>query len=148
MILINSLGIQDSGGITVLDKMLFECVNSEYDYLIVCNQNTNILNLIQKYSEIENFEFFVLLSKGFLHRLYFENVVFRKIIKEEDISLVYNFSGSAQFFLPIPQLTKIHNLLFYSTTINNVYFQKKYFKLWLKHIFLKRIVFHSMINQA
>ncbi len=41
-ILINALGIQDSGGITVLDKVLDEC--SRYtldDYLIVCHDNTN-----------------------------------------------------------------------------------------------------------
>ena len=37
----------------------------------------------QKYKNIENFEFLIIPSKGFFYRLYFENIVFRKIIKEK-----------------------------------------------------------------
>ena len=41
-ILINCIGIKDSGGITVLEKLLNEIKDSEYSYLIICNQNQNI----------------------------------------------------------------------------------------------------------
>ena len=98
MILINSLGIQDSGGITVFDKLLLEIAKSKYMFLIICNQNKSINKLYKKYKNIENFEFLIVPSKGFIHRLYFENIVFRKMIKEKNIKLVYNFSGTAQFF--------------------------------------------------
>ena len=104
--------------------------------------------MIDEYKSIKNFEFLMIENKGFIQRLYYENIVFRKMIKEEKISLVYNFSGSAQFFLPIPQITKVHNLLFYSKKIDKVYFEKKEYLKWFKQIFLKRIVFHMMLKQT
>ena len=148
MILINCLGIQDSGGITVLDKLLSEINKSHFDYLIVCNQNENIEKLVNESESVGSFQFLLTPSKGFLYRLYLENIVFRKIIKEKNIKLVYNFSGSAEFFSEVPQMTKVHNLLFYSKKIDKVYFQKKQFRLWFKQIFLKRVVFHSMLRQV
>lgn len=147
-ILINSLGIQDSGGITVLGKLLDELKNSSYTYLIVCNKNSNIENLKKKFDNCKNLKFKVFISKGFLHRLYYENVILRKVIKKEEISLIYNFSGTAQFFLKIPQITKIHNLLFYSKKIDSLYFEKKEYLSWLKQIFVKRLVFHTLIKQS
>lgn len=147
-ILINCFGIQDSGGITVLDKLLLEAERSQYNHLIVCNQNMNIRKLIEKYKNNKNFEFLVIPSKGFLYRLYYENIVFKKIVKEKNIDLIYNFSGSAQFFSSTPQLTKVHNLLFYSKKIDEVYLERKQYTNWLKQIFLKRIVFHNLIKQT
>lgn len=148
-LLINVLGIQDSGGITVLEKLFTELLNTnKYNYLIICTKNKNILNLIDEYKSMKNFEFLMIENKGFIQRLYYENIVFRKIIKEKKISLVYNFSGSAQFFLPIPQITKVHNLLFYSKKMDKVYFEKKEYLKWFKQIFLKRIVFHMMLKQT
>lgn len=148
MIFINALGIQDSGGITVLQKLLNEIKNYHYNFLIICNQNENIEKLYEKYKNIENFEFLIIPSKGFLYRLYFENIVFRKIIKEKNIELVYNFSGSSQFFPKVSQITKVHNLLFYSKKIDKIYFDKKEYFKWLKQIFLKRIIFHTMLRQT
>ena len=149
MIIINSLGIQDSGGITVFDKLLHELENNhKYSFLIMCNKHNNILSLLKKYEHVRNFEFMILNNRGFLHRLYFENIVFKKIIKEKNISLVYNFSGSAQFFLEVPQITKVHNLLFYSKKNDQVYFEKKYYLQWFKQICSKRLIFHSMIRQS
>lgn len=148
MILINSLGIQDSGGITVFDKLLLEIAKSKYRFLIICNQNENINKLYEKYKNIENFEFLIIPSKGFIYRLYIENIVFRKIIKEKNIDLVYNFSGSSQFFSKVPQITKVHNLLFYGKKIDKVYFEKKEYFRWTKQIFLKRIIFHTMLRQT
>lgn len=148
-ILINAFGIQDSGGITVLAKLFQELKNdSSKKYIIVCNNHLNINLLIQKYQNIKVFKFLLLEKRGFLHRIYYENIVFNRIIKENRIDLVYNFSGSAQFFLNIPQITKVQNLLFYSKKIDVVYFQKKQYLPWIKQVFLKRFVFHSMLRQA
>lgn len=148
-ILINSLGIQDSGGITVLDGLFHKLKDdASRVYLVVCYDNLHMNQLIHKYQEIKNFKFILLQNKGFLHRMYYENIIFNQIIKTNKIDLVYNFSGSAQFFLKIPQITKVHNLLFYSKKIDAVYFQKKKYLLWLKQIFLKRFVFHTMLRQT
>jgi len=147
-ILINAFSIQNSGGITVLDKLLFEIKNNSYKFLIICNENENIQKLIDKYKINLNFEFKIIENKGFLNRLYFENIIFKKIIKEKKIDLIYNFSGTVQYFSKVPQMTKVHNLLFYSKKIDEVYFQEKQYLVWLKQIYLKRLVFHSMINQA
>lgn len=147
-VLINCLGIQDSGGITVLETLLNEIKHSLYSNIIVCNPNDNIQNLVKKHNDSKNIEFLLIPSKSFLHRLYFENIVFRKIIKEKKIDLVYNFSGTAQFFSPVPQISKVHNLLFYSQKIDQVYFEKKQNFKWLKQIFLKKIVFHTLIKQS
>ncbi len=147
-ILINGLAIQDSGGITVLEKLLQEIQNSSFNYLIVCNKNDNILNLIVKYKDVENFEFMVLENKGFLYRLYYENIIFRKLLKDKNIDLVYNFSGSTQFFMKKPNITKVHNLLFYSKKVDLIYCQNKEYLKWFKQIYIKRLVFLSMIKQT
>lgn len=147
-LLINILGIQDSGGITVLEKLLNEIKDSKYYYLIICNQNQNIENLVKRFTNYKNLEFKVIPSKGFLNRIYYENIIFRKIIKEKNIDLVYNFSGTSQYFLPKIQLTKVHNLLFYSKKLDFFYFKNKKHLDWLKQVFLKRIVFHSMLQQT
>lgn len=147
-ILINVLSIIDSGGISVFEKILNEMKSTQHNFVIISNRNQNIINLIKKYKTVKNFKFYIIENKGFLHRLYYENIVFKKIIKEQNISLVYNFCGSAQFFLPVVQITKVHNLLFYSKKIDKVYFEKKEYFNWLKQIFLKRIIFHNMLRQT
>lgn len=147
-ILVNSLSITDSGGITVFDKLLNEVKDNKHKYLIICSKNKNISNLIKKYINYDNFEFLLISSKSFLNRLYYENIIFRKIIKERNIKLVYNFSGTSQFFLKIPQITKVQNLLFYSKKIDKIYFEKRKYLSWLKQILLKRIIFHIMLRQS
>ena len=83
-VLINVLGIQDSGGITVFEKVLEELLlNKENQYIIIANNNLNINILITKYKNIDFFEFITIPSKGFLHRLYYENIKFKIIIEEK-----------------------------------------------------------------
>ncbi len=147
-ILINTFSIQDSGGITVLHKLLNEIKNSKYSYLVVCSKNKNIEELIRVFQTYENIDFLTIKNKGLLYRLYYENIIFHKIIKDKKINFIYNFSGSAQFFLKIPQMTKVHNLLFYSKNTDNVYFTQQRYIKWIKQVFLKRIIFHTMIKQA
>jgi hypothetical protein len=150
MILVNALGITNSGGIIVLDKFLYECLKDPLGrkYLIVANDNVNIRKLFDKYRESILFEFLFINNKGLIHRLFYENVIFRKLVKEHCIDLIYNFSGTAQFFTKIPQLVKIHNLLFYSKKLDGFYQEKRLFLRWFKDIFVKRIVFIQMFNFA
>lgn len=148
-ILINTLGIQDSGGIRVLDKLLNECkIKEDFKYLIFCNTNPNIEKLIQKYKSIEKFQFKSIENIGFMNRLYFENIKLNAIIVSENIDLIYNFSGTAQPFLKIPQLLKIQNLLFYTKKIDSIYKDNNRFLLWLKQIYLKRVVFKFMSERT
>jgi hypothetical protein len=148
-ILINALGIQDSGGITVFEKVLEELLlNKENYYVIVCNINININFLFHKYNNIKYFDFLLIPSKGFLYRLYYENIQFKKIIYEKEIELIYNFTGSSQFFIKTPQLIKIQNLLFYSKKLDDTYKQKDKFILWLKQIYLKRMIFIVMLKNS
>ncbi len=57
--LINMLGITNSGGIEVADKMLTELSKDTSSvYVIITDYNMNILKLINKYQNIKNFEFF------------------------------------------------------------------------------------------
>lgn len=148
-ILINALGIQDSGGITVFEKALDDCKSKNTNnYLIVCNDNPNTKYLADKYKNIKQFKFMFIQRKSFLYRLYYENFIFKNTIRDNNINLIYNFSGSSQFFLQIPQVIKIHNLLFYSKKLDNVYKQNNRFILWLKQVYLKRIIFKAMANHS
>ena len=149
MVLLNALGIQDSGGLKVLKKVLSDCLlNTQEKYLIVCNNNKEINFLFSKYKDTKHFKFHFLKSKSFLFRLYYENVKFHKIVTENNVNLIYNFSGTSQPFLNVKQLIKIQNLLFYTKKIDIVYKQKGKFLLWLKQIYLKRFIFNFMSNHS
>jgi len=146
-ILINALGIADSGGIVVLDKALAECATDKSNaLLIVCNSNENIRKLKIKYKEFN----FIMVRSGLLYRVFYENIIFRRLVIKNNIQLIYNFSGSAQlnFLAHIPQLTKVHNLLFYSRNLDAVYHSKKAYFEWFKQVFLKRLYFKFMLNQS
>jgi len=145
-VLINAFGIVDSGGITVLEKLLDELsVFESNHYYVFCNKNSNIEQTKIKYQFFPHIIFKESLNKGFIHRLYYENIVFKKIIKVHQINLIYNFSGSSQFFNKIHELVKIQNLLFFSKELDSEYIKKNQFLLWFKHIFLKRIVIRLML---
>ena len=146
-ILINALGITDSGGIVVLNKALAECATDKSNaLLIVCNSNENIRKLKIKYKEFN----FIVVRSGLLYRVFYENIVFRRLVKNHNIQLIYNFSGSAQlnFLINSLQLTKVHNLLFYSRSLDAVYHSKTAYFEWVKQVFLKRLYFKFMLNQS
>ncbi len=148
-VLINAFGIGDSGGLVVLEKLLDELsINESNHYYIVCNKNRNISRLKKKYQIFTNFTFKVVLNKGFLYRLYYENVVFRKLVEDNHINLIYNFSGSVQFFVKTPQVTKVHNLLFFSKKLDANYKLNSQLVLWIKQVFLKRLVFRFMLHRS
>ena len=138
-ILCNTIGISDSGGITVLEKVLDELLSEkESHYIFICSHNEGINKIREKYLSKENIDFIFIKNNSYFYRLYYENIIFRKIIKNNSISLVYNFSGSVQFFLRVPQITKIQNLLFFSKKLDNIYIKKRMFYFWAKQVFLKR----------
>ena len=149
-VLINSLGIQDSGGVVVFNHFLYEIKNNSSEFLIVCNSGKFVGAVIEQYKGYRNLRFVVLKNRGFVYRLYYENFIFKRLVKDNEIQLVYNFSGSAQlnFLIHIPQLTKVHNLLFYSRNLDAVYHSKKAYFEWFKQVFFKRLYFRFMLNQS
>ena len=111
----NAIGITDSGGVTVLKKLMQELTASKQDekFLFLFNENEHISRIIETYKKHNSFKFKFLSSKNFVYRFFFENVSLRKIIKRENINLIYNFSGSCQFFIKTPKIVKIQNLIFF-----------------------------------
>ena len=148
MILVNALGIKDSGGIIVLDKFLYECLKDPLGrrYLIVVNDNVNIRKLLSAHKESTLFKFLFINNKSLIYRLFYENIIFKRLVKEYCIDLIYNFSGTTQFFTKTPQLVKIHNLLFYSKKLDGFYQEKNLYLRWFKDVFVKRIVFRKIRN--
>ena len=146
-ILVNAFGIRDSGGISVLKKVIEEFLNcSKYRYIIVCNLSKNALNIEAKYKKYKHIDFVFVDSNSFLYRLYYENFKFSKIIDRKKVLLIYNFSGSAQVLSKAPQLIKVHNLLFFSKKLEKTYFKKRMFFTWVRQVFFKRQVFKFMIK--
>jgi hypothetical protein len=150
VILVNALGIVDSGGINVLRNTLEEFCDAKTNrYYLICNSNISTLSLAKNYKGLVHFNF-IFLKNGLLRRFYYEFVLFYFLYKKHKVDLIYNFSGSSQsflFFSP-PQVLKIQNLLFYSKTLDSFYWNKNKYLLWVKQIFLKRMIFMYMLKKA
>jgi len=148
-ILINGFGLTDSGAITVFEKLLNELSGiSSIKCNIVCYGGGNLDFLISKYSTNNNVNFIVTLNRSLFYRFYYENFIFRKIIRNKSIQLLYNFSGTYQFFIKIPQLVKVQNLLCYSKNLDLTYQRKNLFFVWSKQVFLKRLIFTFMLSKS
>jgi hypothetical protein len=148
-ILINAFGIVNSGGVAVLEKIFDEFFQNQHNhYIFICNNSEAIIKLADKHKDKNNFEFKFIFNNGLLHRMYFENFIFKEIVNNHRIDLIYNFSGTKQFFINTPQLIKIHNLLFYSKKLDDAYKLKSQFILWIKQIFFKRIIFKFMLKRS
>jgi len=138
----------DSGGISVLDKLLQECTKNDLvKYYIVCNGNSNIDRLIRRFHTFKNFEFKIVSNRGFFYRICYENIVFRGYIKN-NIDLIYNFSGSFQPWVRKPQIVKIHNLIFYSKVLDKAYKEKSQYIFWIRDVYLKRLFFKFALKNA
>lgn len=146
----NGIGITNSGGLIVLEKLFKECleVETENTFVFILTNGPLIRSLVGRYQGYESFEFRVLEIRSYMYRLYFENVGFKDIIRECDIDLVYNFTGSAQPYLDCLQLVKMHNLLFYSKRLNKRYREKFEYILWFRQVLLKGFVFRLMLRRA
>lgn len=149
-ILVNGFGISDSGGVNVLEKLFMECIdaNKNDKFIIMLTHGSHVAALVEKYKSYEIFTFKILKFKNYIHRFYYENRSFKVLIDQYKIDLVYNFSGSMQFFLDCRQIVKIHNLLWYSKKLDNSYKKNARFISWIKEVYLKRLVFRFMLNKS
>ena len=140
-ILLNALGIQDSGGITVLNKIYAELEKSQRNnYIFICNNSSTVMNLLDKYKARNNMTFHIVGRKGYLYRFYFENLICNKIANDHAIDLIYNLSGTKQFFTNIPQLVKVQNLSYFCKKLDDSYKSNSQLILWARQVYLKRLV--------
>lgn len=149
-ILVNAIGISDSGGATVMRKLVSELKDikskSHFTILISDKKIYDFYNL--HYINNSTIDFLFLDIKSNFHRLCIENFHFNKIVRELGIDLIYNFTGSSQFFLKTPQLLKIHNLLFYSKKLNDRYIHHMFLIKFIRQIYFKSTVFKYMLKRS
>ena len=146
-VLVNAFGITSAGGITVLKKTLDEFSdNQENQYYIFVFSNQNILNLVQKFNNINNVHFKIYNNYGILFRLLRENLYFLSFVLRNNISLIYNFTGTRQLIFGIPTILKIQNLLFFTKKLDSIYLNNNKKFLWLKQIWFKRFIFGLMLK--
>jgi len=146
-VLVNAFGISSAGGITVLKKTIDEFLdNQENQYYIFVFSNQNILNLVQKFNNIDNIHFKIYNNYGILFRLLRENLHFLCFVLRNNISLIYNFTGTRQLIFGIPVIVKIQNLLFFTKKLDSIYFNNYKKILWFKQIWLKRFIFLFMLK--
>jgi len=147
--LINAFGISSAGGITVLKKTIYEFLdNQENQYYIFVFSNQNILNLVQEFNNKENIHFKIYNDYGILFRLLRENLYFLGFVLRNNISLIYNFTGTRQLLFGIPTIVKIQNLLFFTKKLDSIYFDNNKRILWLKQILFKRFIFGLMLRYS
>jgi len=147
-ILVNALGIVDSGGVTVLEKLLIELLKSDSKHYIVCTNTNYLTPLIVKFNKSNKFIFKITSQKGFFNRFLYENYSFRSLIIKNNIDLVYNFTGTVQFTYACPQLVKVQNLLFFSKRLDSIYWRQRQYLSWFKQVLLKRLVLSQMLRNA
>ena len=146
-VLVNAFGISSAGGITVLKKTIYEFLeNQENQYYIFVFSNQNILNLVQEFNNIDNIHFKIYNDYGILFRLLRENLYFLSFVLRNNISLIYNFTGTRQLLFGIPIIVKIQNLLFFTKKLDSIYFDNNKKFLWLKQIWFKRFIFCFMLR--
>ena len=148
-ILVNAFGISSSGGITVLKKTIYEFLdNQENQYYIFVFNNQNILNLVQEFNNIDNIHFKIYNDYGILFRLLRENLYFLSFVLRNNISLIYNLTGTRQLIFGIPTILKIQNLLFFTKKLDAIYLNNNNKILWLKQVWFKRFLFGLMLRFA
>jgi len=150
MILFNALGIRDSGGLRVLQVELGKYNEETFPgYILVCNDSEYLKQIIEDYKHVKNFKILIHKASGLWSRLYYENVVFKKIVNKYNVDIIYNFSGSSQPFIKTLQLIKMQNLLFYSKELDGAYWRQYSFMSWIKQVLIKRVILNLIRpNQA
>ena len=141
MILFNALGIRDSGGLRVLQVELGKYNEETFPgYILVCNDSEYLRQIIEDYKHVKNFKIIIHKASGLWSRLYYENVVFKKIVNKYNVDIIYNFSGSSQPFIKTLQLIKMQNLSFYSKELDGAYWRQYSLILWIKQVLIKRVI--------
>lgn len=149
-VLINAIGIANSGGVVVLKKLMLELLDAPKDhtFIFLVTKNSHVDALIDRYKLVSSFSFISFEFNNAFSRLLYENIRLRKFANDNDVNLVYNFSGSLQLYSKTPQLVKVHNLLFYCKKLDNFYKTNFSLALWLKQIFFKGLVFRFMLTNS
>ena len=146
-VLVNAFGISSAGGITVLKKTIDEFLdNQENQYYIFVFNNQNILNLVREFNNIDNIHFKIYNNYGILLRLLLENLYFLSFVLRNNISLIYNLTGTRQLLFGTPTVLKIQNLAFFTKKLDAIYLNNNKKFLWLKQIWFKRIIFGLMLG--
>jgi glycosyltransferase involved in cell wall biosynthesis len=141
VILFNALGIRDSGGLRVLQVELGKYNEETHPgYILVCNDSEYLKEIIENYKHVKNFKILIHKASGLWSRLYYENVVFKKIVNKYNVDIIYNFSGSSQPFIKTLQLIKMQNLSFYSKELDDTYWRQYSFMSWIKQVLIKRVI--------
>ena len=149
-VLVNCFGIKNSGGVTVLRELVLECqyLKGTMSLIFLVSDRDVYESLKANFKDSEICQVKFVAIKNNLHRLIFENLRFKKIITESGSTLIYNFTGSHQFFLKTPQLLKMQNLLFYSKALDKAYAESQSFVVRVKNHLLKAWVFRYMLSKA
>ena len=146
-VLVNAFGISSAGGITVLKKTIDEFLdNEENQYYIFVFNNQNILDLVQKFNSIDNIHFKIYNNYGILFRLLRENLYFISFVLRNNISLIYNFTGTRQLIFGIPTILKIQNIAFFTKKLDSIYLNNNKKFLWFKQIWFKRFIYSLMLR--
>lgn len=148
-ILVNAFGIRDSGGLNILRKTLNELKNEiNYEFYIFTFESSYLSNMLNEYYNYNHFHFHKITNKNIIFRLYYENLYFPFFCKKNCISVIYNLTGTSQFLSKIPILVKIQNLLFFSKKLDSIYIKNKKWLLWLKQVWIKRLIFSIMLRHS
>jgi len=148
-ILINALGIESSGGLTILRNTIEDLAGDKSNiYYCFVYKGKYIDDLINSTKLHSNIKFLAIRNFGIFCRVIFENLYFPYFAKKNRIILIYNFSGSNQLFFRIPSLVKLQNLLFYTKSLDTIYFRNNFYFRWFKDIYLKRFIFLIMIKKT
>ena len=123
-VLVNAFGISSAGGITVLKKTIYEFLeNQENQYYIFVFKNQNILNLLKEFNNIDNIHFKIYNDYGILFRLLRENLYFLSFVLRNNISLIYNISGTRQLLFGIPTILKIQNIVYWTKKLDSEFLE-------------------------
>jgi hypothetical protein len=120
----------------------------DHTFIFLVTKNSHVDALIDRYKLVSSFSFISFEFNNAFSRLLYENIRLRKFANDNDVNLVYNFSGSLQLYSKTPQLVKVHNLLFYCKKLDNFYKTNFSLALWLKQIFFKGLVFRFMLTNS
>jgi hypothetical protein len=148
-IILNGLGIQDSGGITVLRKILSEFILSDkYRIHLFITKHLNTESIKDEFQQNDSIIIRVIPNHGFIYRILFEHGYFFKYSIKYRVPIIYNVTGTAQLFSRCKQLTKVQNSLFFSKRLDKEYWKTRHYIDWLKQVYFKRLVFRSMLKSV
>ena len=146
-ILINALGVEDSGGLTILQNTIDELsLDSDNIYEVLVYEGKYINDLINKSDSYVNINFIIIANHGNSIRIFYENFILPFYVRRNHFNLIYNMTGTGQPLINSPSLVKVQNLLFFSKTLDSIYFKKNLRILWFKQVYLKRIIFLFLLK--